>query len=139
MHPSDQISHQGVVRTIESGKIIVRILSASACSACHAKGACGLSDTEEKLVEVDELSAPNVKPGDTVEVVMRKELGLKAVLYAYFLPFVFVLITLIASYSVSGSELLSGLLSLIILVPYYFGLYFFRKKLETRFVFYISK
>jgi len=48
---SGTIIHPGIIERISGEKVFVRILSQSACSACHAKGACSVADAEEKIIE----------------------------------------------------------------------------------------
>jgi sigma-E factor negative regulatory protein RseC len=57
-----------------------------------------------------------------VEVVLKKDLGQKAVFWAYIFPFLLMLATLLTS-SLFLQEWLAGVLSLLILLPYYGTLY----------------
>lgn len=138
MHPTEKISHQGIVSKIQSGIIEVKIVSSSACSSCHAKGGCGMAETEDKLVEVEAPSEHKLEIGDTVNVVMQKELGLKAVFWAYFLPFILVIIVLTGVYIYTNKEGLSGLVALASVIPYYIGIYYYRSHLQSKFIFSIE-
>lgn len=128
------VDHLGKVQEITTSNVMVLILSQSACAACHAKGACGISDVEEKLVVVHK---PNHSffVGQDVRVILKQSLGFKALVVAYVIPFLLVLIALIILTAVGFSEGKSGLLSLLILVPYYFGLHLFRDKHSSQFIF----
>jgi sigma-E factor negative regulatory protein RseC len=66
---------------------------------------------------------------------MEKTMGNKAVLYAYFLPFVILLTTLIVMLSIFHNEAVAGLTSLAILIPYYFILFLQRDKIKKKFTF----
>jgi len=66
---------------------------------------------------------------------MRESLGLKALLYGYVIPFLLVLVTLIIVYSAKGNEILAGLFSIGILIPYYTILYFLRHYFKKVFKF----
>lgn len=109
--------------------MIVNIINQSACSGCHAKGACTVADFQEKEIEVTEYKG-DYKIGQEVTVIFKQAKGFTALIWGYVLPFFIVLSTLIVAQEITGDELKSGLLSLIILIPYYITLYFFRHLLK---------
>lgn len=133
------ISHKGVISEIDRDTISVTILVESACASCHAKGMCTIADTAEKVIEVRNRKPGQFKVGDNVQVAMKKSLGLKAVFYGYLLPFLVLLFTLLLVYESTGSEATAGGIALLILLPYYFGLYMLRDRLKARFEFDIYK
>jgi len=135
---SGSIIHPGIIESINEDKVFVRILSQSACSSCHAKGACTIADVEEKIIETDIDPAGNRKPGDEVIVRMEESLGHKAVLMGYVIPLVVLVGSVILFLSIFKHEGLAALLSLVMLVPYYFTLYLFRNKLRKEFRFRIE-
>ncbi|MFA8299378.1 MAG: SoxR reducing system RseC family protein [Hyphomicrobiales bacterium] len=132
------ITHPGVIEAIEAEKITVKILSKSMCASCHAKGACTMADMEEKTIDVYNFSDTTYEKGQSVEVIMKKSMGPKAVLIGYFYPFLLVLIGLIVFVNIFPSEGLAGLLSLALLVPYYGLIYSLRERLKKKFVFSIK-
>ncbi len=85
---SGTIIHPGIIERISGDKVFVRILSQSACSSCHAKGACTIADVEEKIIEAELDPSENRKPGEEVMVKMEESLGHKAVLMGYVLPLI---------------------------------------------------
>lgn len=129
------VTHSGVIEQIETNKIVVRVVSASACAACHAKGSCSAADLADKYIDVKYYEPHTFKVGETVEVFMEKSLGTKAVFLGYVLPFLVLLSTLIVTLYFTGNEGLSALAGLLILAPYYITLYLFRDKLARQFVF----
>jgi len=131
---SKSITHQGIIESIEGTLIKVRIVNLSACASCHAKGACSASDQEEKIIDVV-TNRGNYKVGQQVTISSKTEMGFKALFYGYVLPFIIVFLTLILLTILSFSETLSGLISLGILIPYYFILYLFRQQLGKSFTF----
>lgn len=133
----EKVLHTGVIQKVSEYKIIVAIINASACSACHAKGACLASDLKEKEIEIIHFSG-EYYPGQHVNIIGSTSQGYKAAFYGYVLPFVLVLATLLISISLTKSDGLAGLLSLAILIPYYTALYLFRNKLKQSFEFEIS-
>ncbi len=112
-----QIEHEGIVIQSLNNQTTVRIVSQSACASCHAKSACTAADMQEKLIEVE--SNETYSPGQQVMLIGNQELGLKAAWWAYVLPVALVLITLILSFAITQNENVSGLLALLILVPYF--------------------
>lgn len=133
----EKVFHAGVVQDVSVNKITVAIINASACSSCHAKGACLASDMKEKEIEIFNFSG-EYYPGQIVNIVGRTSQGFKAAFYGYVLPFILVFTSLIISISLTKSEGLSGIISLAILIPYYAGLYFFRNKIKRSFEFEIA-
>lgn len=133
----EKVLHEGVIQEVSENKLTVMIVNASACSSCHAKGACLASDMKEKEIEIYRFSG-EYKPGQTVNILGKTSQGYKAMFYGYVVPFILVFVTLIVSLSVTQSEGLAGLLSLVVLVPYYVVLYLFRNRLKRSFEFEIS-
>ena len=119
---------------MNSDKLIVTIINQSACSTCHAQGACSVSDFQDKEIEISEFNG-NYKAGQQVTVVFKESKGFKALLWGYVLPFIVVLATLIVVQEITGDELKAGLISLAILIPYYTTLYFLRHHLKKIFKF----
>jgi sigma-E factor negative regulatory protein RseC len=126
------IKHKGRISQIKDGKLVITFPRSSACAGCHAKGACLMSDTQEMQVFVDDDGA-NRKVGDEVTVLIERQSGLKAVLLAYIIPLILLLITMSWVLNVTGSDLYAGLSALSILVPYYIIIYILRKKLGNEF------
>jgi len=130
------IDHPGTVRSLGNNSVSVTISADSACSACHARGACGLSGSEEKVIEVT--GRYNVKPGDNVIVEMKLSMGYRALLLGYILPVLLVIVVLIILATAHLPELTAGIISLTVLIPYYLLLYLFRKKISREFSFTIK-
>jgi sigma-E factor negative regulatory protein RseC len=135
---SGTIIHPGIIENISGDKVSVRILSQSACNSCHAKGACTVADMKEKIIETETDQPGKFKPGDEVMIRMDESLGRKAVFLGYGLPVVVLVTSIIIFLSLLNHEGLAALLSLLMLVPYYLVLYFFRKRLHKEFRFRIE-
>ena len=133
---SDRITHEGIIDTIEKDTIFVRILSKSACAACHSKSMCSVSEMTEKLVEIHNAGS-HFTTGQEVNVILDQTLGNKAVVLGYLIPFVIMILTLVVASSLF-SELWAGLSAIAILPPYYLLLYVFRNKLSKTFSFRIE-
>ncbi len=130
----DCISHNGLVEKVEKDKILVKILSTSACASCNAKGMCNVSEMEEKTIEVP-VDGREYEVNQHVTVIMDKKLGPQAVLLGYFYPFLIVLLALIILIPVIGHEGYAALISLGLLAPYYLVLYRLKDKLKKKFYF----
>ena len=135
---SEKIEHSGVIAHIQGNNIQVQIVQQSACSACHAKGMCSASDMEDKLIDV-ESSDSSLRVGDAVLLTGASSTGLQAVLLAFVIPFLLILIALFVLRSVTANEALSGTVALSLLIPYYITLSFFNKKFKSKFRFEIEK
>jgi sigma-E factor negative regulatory protein RseC len=121
-----EIEHEGIVKEVDAGKVKVGIVSHSACGSCHAKTACSLSDKKEKIIEIDDATG-RFEKGNHVKIAIKKNQGLKAVFWAYILPFIIFLITLFTGAYLLNNELIAGGVALLAMVPYYIALYFFKK------------
>ncbi len=132
------VEHDGIVREISDGKMKIGFIAKSACAHCQLKGICSESDIEDKEVEV-QTGLQTYQIGEKVNIVLARSLGLKALAYGYLIPFVLVLVSLFVVYDVIGNEVISGLSSIAILVPYYTGLYLFRNRIRKEFKFRVHK
>jgi len=132
----ESIEHKGIVQKSDNKAVTVLRSSASACSGCHAEGSCNLSGVKEKIVEVK--GSHELSPGDNVVVLMKKSMGYAALFLGYVFPFILVLTVLIILAALPVTELIAGLGSLVILIPYYLALYFFRNRISNKFEFSIK-
>ncbi|MDL2230385.1 SoxR reducing system RseC family protein [Alistipes sp. OttesenSCG-928-L06] len=137
----NQISHEGhVVDVFESG-VDVSIIAEAACGSCKMKKACGMDESQEKIITVFTPDAHLFKVGEHVEVLMKQAMGYKAIAIVYVVPVVLVMIALIATVQLGLSEMTAGLASLGFLALYYFVVYLLRDKIsrEIRFEIRIPK
>ncbi|MBR0274492.1 MAG: SoxR reducing system RseC family protein [Bacteroidaceae bacterium] len=135
----ETISHEAVVKSIDSERVCVTILQSSACSGCAAKKMCNSAEAKEKDVEVFTSDAALYRVGEKVILEGRLADGRKAAIIAYGLPLLLLLPTLFLSVWLSGSEALGAVWSLATVVLYYLVLFlFFRKRLQQSFSFRIS-
>lgn len=128
------IEHEGIIDQIEGDRARVSINSMSACASCHAKGACTASDMEEKHLDVAIVTG-SWEVGQRVIVQIQKHLGLKAVGWAYFYPFLLLMAVLIILLALGLPELRAGVLALLALPPWYLVLYLLRGRMESKFTF----
>jgi sigma-E factor negative regulatory protein RseC len=133
-----EIEHKAIVEEIGSCSVSLRFIAHSACGACSARGVCSLGESTEKTIRIP-LPHYALEKGEEVLVLLTRRLGFAAVIYAYVVPFALVLLTLMILSSVGLNELMSGLLALSALIPYFLLLYLFRKRLEKKYSFSIRK
>lgn len=133
-----EISHRGKVVGIDKYVTQVEIIQTSACGACHAKGLCGYSDSETKIVPVPTNAFAMLKVGDEVELCMKRSMGVKAVWIAYVIPLLVLMLAVLAASACRLPELYTGLCAIAAVAVYYMVILCFRKRLNNDFVFYIK-
>jgi len=129
----ETIEHGGTVKKTDSNSVQVAIVSGTACLGCHAEGICSMAGTTDKLIEVK--GRYNVSPGDRVTVMMELSTGYRAVVLGYLIPLVIVVASLVIFTVLALGELVSALLAILILVPYFLILHFFRDRVNRNFNF----
>lgn len=139
MSENGSIEHIGRVDAVEGRSVFVRITSQSACGACKARSACGMSEAAEKIVEVETSSAEHFEVGDEVVVSVRRRIGLFAVAAAYFTPFAVMLGILVGAETAGLGDGWAAGLALAGVAVYYFVLWFFRRRISDSVNFVIHK
>lgn len=132
------IEQSGIVEEISQGSVKVRFTQHAACGSCSAKMLCGMTESTDDRVSVP-VCSNNFSVGEQVKLQMIRSLGLKAVLLAYVLPVVLIITALLVFNLLGINELISGLFSLGILLPYFLILSFKKHLLKKTFTFSISK
>lgn len=127
------VTHPGVIKKVEGNKVEVAIMVTSGCASCEIKGACSVSDVEEKSVIVIMENAEEFKAGQQITIEMSQSLGTWAVLLGYVFPFLVLFLGLIIFIKLGLDQGLAGILALSLLLPYYLTLYSLRSYLGSRF------
>lgn len=135
---ANTIKHQGIVENISGAHLQVRIVQTSACATCSIKGHCTSVDTKEKLIDITDSQASSYQVGDRVWVVGELSMGWMAVMLAFILPFLILVISLFIFMAFWKDELSASLCSLALLVPYYFLIWLNKARLGKRFSFVIQ-
>ncbi len=133
-----EIYHDGKIIEITPEFTSVEIISSSACSQCHAKGLCGFSEEESKVVMVPTSPYTERKVGDTVTLALKQTMGLKAVWISYVIPLIILMILVLSLSSVIDNEVWMGLAAIGGVALYYLVIWLLRDKLKNEFVFYIK-
>ena len=136
---TDIIKHRGRVEKVEGSHVVVRIVQTSACSACSIKGHCNASESKEKLIDVFDVNA-SYQIGEEVVLLGTTSMGMQAVLLAFGVPLVILIVALgVTMHLTDGNALVSSLVGLLSIVPYYFAIHFNKDKLKKTFSFTIEK
>ncbi len=126
----DEIKHRGTVLERNGDILKVLLLEASGCATCSVKGSCSVGDVEEKVLEIHSPD-DNLEVGDEVYVSMSNKKAMEALFWAYILPFIVLLVTIVVL-SNYMNELYIGLISIGMLAAYYlilsFNKSFFKKQ-----------
>lgn len=142
MSKKNEITHRGRVIEMTPEFTTVEIIVSSACSECHAKGLCGMSEDQQKLLSVPTDPYAEYKVGDEVRVCTKMTMGLKAVWISYVIPLLVLMILILTLSAFWGDsahrEIIAGLGALGGVAVYYLVVWLLRGKLQNEFVFYIK-
>ena len=138
MSKKNEIVHNGKVLEIDQDFTTVQIVVSSACSACHAKSLCGMSEDEEKIIMLPTDPYATYAVGDTVNVCTKMSMGLKAVWISYVIPLAILMILILSLSGVIGNEVYRALAAIGGVAVYYFFIWLFRERLSNEFEFYIK-
>ena len=136
---SNKISHSGVIESIESNCVHVRIVQTSACAACKVAGYCNAAESKEKVIDVYcNPQRQQLAVGQTVTVTAPGNVAARALLWAFGVPFVILATVLVTVLILTDNEGLAALLALAALVPYYFLLWLSRGQMRKQLAFSIE-
>lgn len=137
MSKKNEIVHTGKIIDINPDFTTVEIMVSSACSECHAKGICGISEMEEKVIMVPTDPYELRQVGDVVQVKTKMTMGFKAVWISYVIPLVILMILVLSLSIVVENEFLRGGIAIAGVGLYYLVIWLLRGKLANQFEFYI--
>ena len=135
----NNICREGIVRAVNGDEITVEVIVSSACSGCHAKSICIPSDRRQEHIVVQNTRNEQYEVGETVELLLETSAGNKAVILAYVLPLIVLLVMLFGCYALTHKELLSVGIGVLGVVLYYLILKSAGKKVEQGITFGIRK
>ena len=135
----NNICREGIVRSVEGDEITVEVIVSSACSGCHAKSICIPSDRRQERITVKNTRNEQYEVGETVELLLETSAGNKAVVLAYVLPLIVLLVLLFGCYALTHKELLSVGVGVLGVVLYYLILKSAGKSIEKGITFGIRK
>ncbi len=133
------IEHQAIVIKTTDSSVYAEVQVKSACSSCAMKGACGIGECTSKTIEIKTPKASQYKVGETITVILAENYGFYALFYGYIFPLLLVLGVLFGSLTLGVGEISGGIYSIIVLIPYYFGLSLCKKYFSKKFHFTIAE
>ena len=134
----EEIKQTGVITNIEDDTLSIKITTCSACSQCSAKSFCSISEQKDKIITAKVTNSSLYSINDYVDVSINQPLAIKAVFYSYVLSLILLLATIIILYTMGFNDFISGISGIIVLIPYYFGLFLLRNKFRADFKFIVS-
>ena len=138
MAKKNEIVHAGKILEITPDFTTVQIIVSSACSSCHAKGLCGMSEEEEKVIMLPTDPYATYNVGDEVQVCTKMAMGLKAVWISYVIPLAVLMILILSLSAVIENEFLRGGIAIAGVGLYYFVIWLLKDRLSDQFEFYIN-
>ena len=138
MAKKNESVHSGKIIEINPDFTTVEIMVSSACSECHAKGLCGMSEMEEKVIMVPTDPYEPRQIGDIVQVKTKMTMGLKAVWISYVIPLAVLMILILSLSAVIENEFLRGGIAIAGVGLYYFVIWLLKDRLSDQFEFYIN-
>ena len=136
---ADTITHNGIIDSIEAdGHVRVRITQSSACAGCKVASHCSASESKVKVVDVYHCLQKGLCVGDSVTVSTSQTVAGRALLLAFGLPLVLLLIVLAAMLMAGNDEGMSAVAALMVLLPYYIILWLCRERIAGNISFFLS-
>ena len=134
-----KITHAGVVESIGTDSVRVRILQTSACAACQVASHCHASKSKEKIVDVlNTGDTSHLKVGDSVVVCASTKMANRALLLAFGIPFLILVCVLLIVLRLTSEEGIAAIAAILALVPYYGVLYLYRDRIRQQLSFYLE-
>ncbi len=134
-----RIRHKGEVTKIEGRKVTVSFLSQGGCGSCQARGKCGMVESDRREVEGYGEIGENFTVGDKVVVSATMSMGRMAVVLAYFVPLLLLIILMCGGAALDLADWAIALIGLGGVGIYYFALYLTKDKFEKRINFLVTK
>lgn len=110
---------QGVVSQINKNEIVVAVKCASACRECSQKESCSLHEMKVKSISVPVQNSSKYHIGQSVELEISTLSMVQSLAFAYGIPLVIMVATMILLTFLNYSETLCAFLSICVLIPYY--------------------
>ena len=134
------IEHIGTVERVEGDVVTVKIAAQSACGSCRARTACGMGESQEKMMEIRTPDAAAYSAGEQVTVGVRSDAAGLAVVLGYAGALAVLIVALTVCTQVCGlSDGAAALWSAGSVAAYYVVLWLCRGRIDKRINFTISK
>ena len=126
-----EIRHKAKIVQVNAHSVEAEIEVKSACVQCALQKACQVHEVSQRKIIIPLEQGKTYHIGEQVEIAISLDEGMLAAFYAYILPLILVLLTLFICLVCGVSEIISGICSIIVLIPYYFGV-FLKQKIFMR-------
>ncbi len=134
-----KLSKEALITSINNNIITLSVNNCSACSGCSAKKYCGLSESTDKKITTYVKSPNQYHIGEKVDISIDLLQGIRAIVYSYLIPLILMVLTIIVTHLSKFSDVICGISGIIILIPYYFGLFLAKNRIKLNSRFIISK
>ena len=135
----ETIGKTGIIKNIINNELIIEIMSCSACSTCAVKNYCNGAEAKQKEIIVKNKEADKFNVGEEVVVEIDEQQAIKSIIIAYVIPLILMISTIIGVISYQQDEIIGGICGIIVLIPYYFGLFLAKDKMKSGFEFKVTK
>lgn len=135
----ETISKNGIIKNIKNDELVIEIISCSACSTCAIKSYCNGAEAKQKEIIVKNKEPDKFKVGDEVFVEIDEKQAVKSIILAYVIPLLLMISTIVGVISYQQDEIIGGICGIIVLIPYYFGLFLAKDKMKSGFEFKVSQ
>lgn len=137
---SELVTHQGIIKKINTQTVEIEISLQSACANCATKKGCSLSESKQSSWEVPTPIPSIFTLNETVEVFVKQTTAFKAVCIAYVLSFFVLILSLCICIGIFHiEEGISALISLGFLGLYFCMMYWTRGQWENKFTLEVRK
>ena len=133
------IQHKGTIVHLEKNIAEITLQQTSACASCHAKGMCLSTDKQERKIFASINNPNDYFEGEEVNVSLKTQHGYKAVLLAYVIPVLIIVLSIVIFDQYHIKEWLSVLIALALLALYFIILKIFSVKITQSIEFQVEK
>ncbi len=135
----NRIEHSGRVESIDGEWVMVRIVQSSACSSCEARKLCQSAESKEKIVKCRSYGV-EYHVGDEVMVYGAMSMGRDAVIIAFVVPLVLIIVWLFCAVGLFHiNELIAIGVMAVLLGIYYLTIHLMNRVLSKKFELWIKK
>ncbi len=133
------LKQEAFVSEIKENCVVVKLLQLSACSGCHASGACSSADKKQREVCVF-FPSEEFSVGEKVYLIGHQSMGKLAVFLTFVIPLVLLLgVALFCTHILSVSEVQCIFITILSVVLYFGILSLFNQKLQKKLFFTLEK
>lgn len=138
---NNNICNEGTVKEVLDNALRIESVRHSACSGCHAKSICIAGNQKDEILTLSVEAPSRFQIGEKVNIYMEQSVGIKAILLAYFFPFLILFITLFIIVKLTNNELIAFFSAISSTAIYYAILWLLNKKkiIDKHFVLKVTK